>query len=161
MASSHRMSRRDFVKVVTASLGTLMGASVAVPAVDYLIDPALKASESDAWIPLGPLENYPIGEPTPFSFTTTKVNGWEKSVNSNGVFIVRKSETEVEVLSNVCTHLGCRVTWHPELQEYVCPCHNAHFDEDGNVDSGPAPRPLDNYEIKIEDGNLFIHFTEG
>ncbi len=161
MASSNRVSRRDFVKVTTAVLSTIMGAVVGLPVIGYLIDPALKAQKSDTWIPLGPLENYPIGKPTLFTFTRSKVNGWEKTVNSHGVFVLQKSENEVTVLSNVCTHLSCRVNWHEDVQEYICPCHDAQFDADGKVLGGPPPRPLDKYEIKVEDGNLFIHFVEG
>ena len=32
---------------------------------------------------------------------------------------------------------------------------------EGKVVSGPPPKPLDEYENKVEDGNLFIHFVEG
>jgi len=30
--------------------------------------------------------------------------------------------------SDICTHLGCRVNWHPEVQNYVSPCHDGHFE---------------------------------
>jgi Rieske Fe-S protein len=158
------MSRSDFVKVVTAFLGSIMGLVVGIPAIGYLISPARKASSSDDWIPLGPLESYPEGVPTLFNFTRTKVNGWERTVNSYGVFVIRKAGQEVTVLSNKCTHLSCRVNWIEEEQHFHCPCHDAQFGIDGEVLGGPPPRPLDQYageDIKIEEGNLFIHFTEG
>jgi menaquinol-cytochrome c reductase iron-sulfur subunit len=161
MASSHHISRRDFIKITTAVLGTIMGAVIGLPVIDYLIDPALKAQRTDAWIPLGKLESYTIGKPALFTFTRSTTNGWEKTVNSYGVFVVRKSDTEVVVLSNKCTHLSCRVNWKEDQQEYICPCHNAQFGMDGNILGGPPPRPLDRYEPKVEDGNLSIHFLEG
>jgi len=161
MSGSHNIDRRDFVKVVLAFLGTIMGAVIGLPAIGYLISPATKVQQKDAWIPLGPLENYPVGMPTLFSFTRTTVNGWEKTVNSFGAYVVRSSESALKVYSNMCTHLSCRVTWKEELQEYVCPCHDGHFDAEGRVTLGPPPKPLYEYETKIEDGNLFIHFTEG
>jgi Rieske Fe-S protein len=154
------MSRREFVTMVSAALGGVMGAVIGIPAIGYLLSPALKTQKSEAWIPLGKLENYPLYTPTLFTFTRTKVNGWEKTVNSYGVYILRTSESEVKVLSNLCTHLSCRVTWKEEANEYICPCHDGHFDIQGNVDSGPPPRPLDTYETKIEDGNLFLFFKE-
>jgi Rieske Fe-S protein len=46
------------------------------------------------------------------------------------------------------------------LQEYLCPCHDGHFAIDGAIISGPQPRPLEEYETKIEDGNLFIFLKE-
>jgi Rieske Fe-S protein len=41
-------------------------------------------------------------------------------------------------------------------EEFFCPCHNGVFDKDGNVVSGPPPRPLDRFEVKVEDDQLFI-----
>ena len=161
MASSNRISRRDFVKVVTAALSTIMGAALGLPIVSYLIDPALKTQSSEAWIPLGPLDSYPIGTPKAFSFTRSNINGWEKTVNSYGGFILRKSETALLALSNRCTHLSCSVNWDEANKSYACPCHDAHFGSEGEVIDGPPPHPLDRYETKIEEGNLFIFFQKG
>ena len=151
------LTRRDFIKVVAAGIGGLIAALVGIPSVAYLLSPATQArTEDDALIPLGPLENYPIAVPTRFDFTRTKVNGWERTATNYGLYVLRKSETEVRVFSDVCTHLGCRVTWHPEIKHYVSPCHDGHFDIAGNVVSGPPPRPLDEFVTKIEDGNLSV-----
>jgi len=155
------VNRRDFVKIVTTFLGTVMAAVIGLPGTAYLISPATRTQKEEAWISLGPLENYPLGTPAPFNFTRTKVNGWEKTIISYGGFVLRKDESQVKVFSNICTHLGCRVSWHPDLQEYVSPCHDGHFDIDGKVTKGPPPRPLDQYETKVENGNLFIHLLNG
>jgi Rieske Fe-S protein len=161
MAGSQHISRRDFIKLTTAAVGTFIGAAIGLPTIAYLIDPALKTSSADAWIPLGDLESYEIDKPTLFTFTRSKINGWEKTVNSYGVFILRKSQTEVVVLSNKCTHLSCRVNWNDTKQRYICPCHDAQFDAGGKVLAGPPPRPLDAYETKVENGALSIHILEG
>jgi Rieske Fe-S protein len=161
MAGSQHISRRDFITLTTAAVGTIIGAVIGLPAIAYLIDPALKTGSTEAWIPLGKLESYEIGKPTLSTFTRSKVNGWEKSVNSYGAFVLRKSQTEVVVFSNVCTHLSCRVNWQTDKQQYVCPCHDGRFGIDGQVLAGPPPRPLDVYEMKVEDGTLSIHFLEG
>ncbi len=158
MASSHRISRRDFVKVTSAALGSIMGVLMGIPVVGYLIDPALKAQSGEAWIPLGPLENFPIGSPKSFSFTRSNVNGWEKTVNSYGGFVLRKSETELIVLSNRCTHLSCSVNWNEAKGAYDCPCHDAQFGSEGEVLGGPPPHPLDRYEANIEEGTLMVRF---
>jgi menaquinol-cytochrome c reductase iron-sulfur subunit len=156
--ASNRISRRDFVKVTTAALGSIMTVAMGIPFISYLIDPALKTQSGEAWIPLGPLENFPVGTPKAFSFTRSHVNGWEKTVNSYGGFILRKSETELIALSNRCTHLSCSVNWNEEANEYICPCHDAHFGPEGEVHDGPPPTPLDRFETKEEDGNLYILF---
>jgi menaquinol-cytochrome c reductase iron-sulfur subunit len=156
MGNTPNISRRDFVTIVSAVLGTVMGAVIGIPAIGYLISPALKTEKSDTWIPVGNLENYPLGTPTLFTFTRTKVNGWEKTSTSYGVYVVRKTESQIEVLSNRCTHLSCRVTWKPEENAYICPCHDGRFDIDGNVTRQPPPRPLDQYENDA----LLIRFLE-
>jgi len=164
MAGSYHISRRDFIKLATVTVGGVIGAAVGFPGIVYLVDPALEAGGKDAWIPLGPLENFEIGKPTLVTFVRTKVNGWEKTSNSYGVFVIRKSEEEVLVLSNRCTHLSCRVNWKDDKQAFVCPCHDATFSPEGEVLGGPPPRPLDRYEgeaLKIEEGVVSILFTEG
>ena len=161
MAGSNHISRRDFITLTTAAVGTFIGAVIGLPAIAYLIEPALKADSTDAWIPLGKLDSYEIGKPSLSTFTRSKVNGWEKTVNSYGAFVLRKSQTEVVVYSNVCTHLSCHVNWQADKQQYVCPCHDGHFGIDGKVLAGPPPRPLDMYETKVENGALSIHFLEG
>jgi len=161
MGESYDLNRRQFVKVTVASIVTFITAAVGLPTLAYIIYPATQTQESDAWIPLGPLANYPVGQPTLFNFTRTKVNGWEKTVNSYGAYVVRYTETTQKVFSNTCTHLSCRVNWRDDETDFHCPCHDGVFNIDGKVVSGPPPRPLDEYENKVEDGNLFIHFVEG
>lgn len=160
MAESTDINRRGFVKMALASIGTIITAIISLPAIAYLISPATKAQAQDAWIPLGPLEKFPPGKPTLVNFTRTTVNGWDKTANSYGAFVMRYTSNDLKVYSNLCTHLSCRVNWKDDLQEYVCPCHDGHFDNQGKVLSGPPPRPLDEYETKVEDGILSIHFVE-
>jgi Rieske Fe-S protein len=159
MRRLRNLDRNGFVKLSLAFLGTVMGAVVGVPAIGYLLAPALKAQKSEAWISLGTLDLFPVGPSTLINFNRTIVNGWEKSVFSYGVYVVRRADKEVEVFSNKCTHLSCRVSWTGEV--YQCPCHDARFDPEGNVLHGPPPKPLNRYETKIENDTLMIHFLEG
>jgi menaquinol-cytochrome c reductase iron-sulfur subunit len=164
MAGSNSINRRDFIKLATAAVGTFIGAAVGLPAIAYLIDPALKAAKSDAWIPLGKVDTFEPGIPTPASFTRSKVNGWEKTVTSYGLYVIKKTATDFLVLSSKCTHLGCNVSWKDDRQEFVCPCHDAQFGPDGSVLGGPPPRPLDAFSgdrLKVVDGVLQFHFLEG
>ena len=152
----NQVSRRDFIKVTATIVGSFIGALIGIPSVAYLLSPALKPVKNDAVIALGPLEKYPIGVPTRFEFTQTKANGWERTAMNYGLYVVRKNESEVRVFSDICTHLACRVSWHPDFQHYISPCHNGHFDIMGKNISGPPPRPLDEFVTKIEEGNLFV-----
>jgi len=156
---SPHMSRREFTKVVSAFLGGIMGVTLGIPIIGYVIGPALKSQDTDEWIPVGPLENFPLNEPTLFTFNLTQVNGWERTTNSYGAYVLRTSDTNVEIRSNRCTHLSCRVAWDDAEQVYKCPCHNARFSIEGEVLYGPPPRPLDIYETKIEDGVVYLNPT--
>ncbi|MGW8144917.1 MAG: QcrA and Rieske domain-containing protein [Anaerolineales bacterium] len=162
MAETHEVQRRDFVNIVLAGLGSVIGIFIGIPAIGYLLSPAVKIQKQEAWIPLGPLDAYPIDEPTLFSYTRTKVNGWEKTVNSYGAYVWRygKGASEVRVFSNKCTHLSCRVSWTDEASLYVCPCHDAGFNKEGQVVAGPPPEPLHEFETKVEEGILSIKHLE-
>lgn len=155
--SSIHLARSEFVKIVGAFIGTVMGGILAFPMIDYLVSPALKAEERDEWVSLGPVDDYPINVPTFFSFTRSRVNGWEKTVNSHGMYVLRNNIGTVSVYSDICTHLACKIKWYESRREYICPYHDGHFDIEGNVTKGPPPRPLDKFHTKLEDGNLSIH----
>ena len=162
MADSHEVQRRDFVNIVLVGIGSVIGLIIGIPAVAYLLSPAVKVKEVEAWIPLGPLDVYPLDDPTLFSYTRTKINGWEKTVNSYGAYVWRYGEgtSEVKVYSNRCTHLSCRVTWTEETNIYFCPCHDGRFNKGGEVVAGPPPEPLFEFETKVEGGVLTIKHLE-
>ena len=165
MAGLHQISRRDFVKLSTITVGSLITAAVGLPSIGYLISPALKSGGKDAWVPIGTLKDIPVGQPFPFSFTRTQVNGWERTATSYGGFVLRKSDTKGDmlILSSRCTHLGCQVNWFADKKVFQCPCHDATFDINGQVIAGPPPRPLDKYtEFKVDEtGILLIHVQGG
>ena len=54
MAGSNQISRRDFIKLATVTVGTVIGVGLGVPMIDYLIDPALKAVRQHPGKHLGP-----------------------------------------------------------------------------------------------------------
>ena len=161
MARTPHLSRREFVTVTAGALGTIMVATIGIPAVGYALGPGLKVTKVEAWVPVGKVSDFPVDEPTLVNFTRTKVNGWEKTVNSYGVFVIKPSDGEIYALSSTCTHLSCRVKWVDTDQLYECPCHDAAFDINGAVIAGPPPRPLDAYENKVEEGILYVHYLEG
>ena len=152
----HDPSRRDFFKATTALIGGLISAAIGIPSIAFLLSPAARKAGESSWIDLGELEDYPVSVPTLLEFTRTQVNGWERTGMSYGVFVVRDPDATVRVFSNICTHLGCRVSWHSDLQHYVSPCHDGHFDILGKNISGPPPRPLDEFQTRVEEGELYI-----
>lgn len=59
-------------------------------------------------------------------------------------------------LDQACTHLGCRVPFCRSSQWFECPCHGSRFNAVGEVRTGPAPRGLDRYAVRVEDGRLVV-----
>jgi quinol---cytochrome c reductase iron-sulfur subunit, bacillus type len=158
------MNRRDFIKVTTGIVGGLIAATVGLPAIAYLLDPAFKTSAKAAWIPIGKVADMQIGKPYAFSFTRVQVNGWERTSTTHGGFVLLRSAdpNDILILNSRCTHLSCTVNWKDEAQAYVCPCHDAKFSKEGLVLGGPPPRPLDRYsEFHVTDaGELEIFYKE-
>jgi cytochrome b6-f complex iron-sulfur subunit len=72
-----------------------------------------------------------------------------------------KTGKGLKAISTICTHLGCKVHWEPNNNRFFCPCHNGVFDVNGNVVSGPPTRPLDSYEVVVdENDNVFVMVKE-
>ncbi len=67
-----------------------------------------------------------------------------------GPVILRKAGKEIRAYSGICTHLGCVVRWHTESNQFICPCHHGIYDIEGNVVSGPPPRPLNAFEVVVK-----------
>lgn len=70
------------------------------------------------------------------------------------IFLMKKSESEIEALQLKCTHRGHGVNM--EDTKLHCPLHGSEFDFDGNVIHGPAALPLKKYPATIENGNVVI-----
>ncbi len=161
-SSTIRLSRRQFSKWLVGGIGAFMSASVGIPIIGTLVSSAFQKSESNE-ITLGKLDEYPVGVPTVAQFTITKTDGWQRSIESRSVWVVRNSDTDVTVFNGHCTHLGCAFNWvdsGKNAEHFVCPCHNGIFTEDGQVTSGPPPRPLDTLPVQIKNEHVVIQYED-
>lgn len=69
--------------------------------------------------------------------------------NDTPAIIINRKGKGFVAFSRVCTHMGCLVGYNRIANELVCPCHAGVFNLEGNVLSGPAPRPLTRLPLKI------------
>lgn len=67
-----------------------------------------------------------------------------------GAFIV-KSGSNLEVLAQNCSHLGCSINFNQDAKTFDCPCHGSRFHLDGTVLHGPAQNPLSHLTWKQGD----------
>ena len=83
-----------------------------------------------------------------------------KDLSGREIVLVNTSDG-LKAMSTTCTHLGCKVYWEPEQTRFFCPCHDGYFDSNGQVVSGPPPRPLDSYEVEVdENDNVYVLVRE-
>jgi cytochrome b6-f complex iron-sulfur subunit len=73
----------------------------------------------------------------------------------HGVWIVR-ADNRIYALSTTCTHLGCTPNWLPTEEKFKCPCHGSGFSRSGVNFEGPAPRPLERFQITLDDAGTIV-----
>jgi len=76
MAEEKQIGRRRFLGLTTWAIGGVITAGLAIPAIAYIIGPALKREEAQDWIRLGPASKVEIGTPTLFKTNITQQTGW-------------------------------------------------------------------------------------
>jgi Rieske Fe-S protein len=154
--TDYLITRRGFVGGVVGLIGAMMTTVIGLPAIGYLVSPALKKETGEEWITLGPVSALEPQKPTPFTFSQTKEVGWRRARISQTVYAVAQDGANVTVFSDACTHLSCKVHWEEERNAFICPCHDGFFDVHGEVVSGPPPKPLYQFQAKVENDQLMI-----
>ena len=153
------INRRSFFGALLA-IGTAgMGAILAAPVLRYVLYPLYAKSSKAGWSEVGKLEYFPVGSsPVRKTITFTQLDGWREVVSAQSVYVNRLADDQFEVLSAICPHLGCSVSWQQSADDFLCPCHGSVFTADGKVVKGPAPRAMDALPTRIQDGKLQVHF---
>jgi len=60
--------------------------------------------------------------------------------------------------SSTCPHLGCKVIWQNQKNQYYCPCHNGVFNPNGKSIDGPPAKEgknLKKCKLEIKDGVIY------
>jgi Rieske Fe-S protein len=148
-------TRRSFYSAAIAGLGALMSAALALPAAAYLFVRPKSQKQAD-FVPAADLTQLTVGKPEEVVFRRTRQDGWRVLNEKSTAWVVRKDDQNVVAFAPQCTHLACAYHWDDKANNFFCPCHNSVFSVDGKVVSGPAPRPLDRFVTKIDQGKLLI-----
>ncbi len=137
------VSRRGFLQLTLGWLaGTFAGIASAAAGVRFLVPNVL----------FEPSLIFKAGKPDDYS------DGSVTFLENERVFLVRHGNT-YRCLSAVCTHLGCTVN--RTDHGYHCPCHGSVFNNQGKVESGPAPRPLPWFLVTLsKDNRLLVDKSE-
>ncbi len=148
-------SRRRILWMVTLGSGALIGTSLAVPAVGFLLWPLRRREEDEAWAPVGKLEDFELGQTRSVRYRDAQALPWAGFTAQGGAW-VRRERASFVALSGYCTHTGCPVRWVEGAQMFLCPCHAGAFNRDGAVVSGPPPAPLQRLLVRVVDGNVEV-----
>lgn len=137
------MNRRNFLGWGTAGIGALVsGVGVSFAAVVRYLVPDVFYE---------PPQSFKIGKPADFAYGAPTFLADEK------IYVFRDRDKGFAVASAVCTHLGCTVKHFDSDNRFHCPCHGSVFAADGKVIHGPAPKPLQWFEVTLaRDGQLRV-----
>jgi menaquinol-cytochrome c reductase iron-sulfur subunit len=148
-------TRRAFFLSAIYGLWGIISAALGVPAFLYLFLPPKPRKEA-AFVDVGDISGLRLGSPLEMVFRRNRVDGWKVISEKSTAWVVKLTQNEVVAFGPQCTHLGCAYHWDDSKAEFICPCHSSVFSKDGKVVSGPAPRPLDRYDLKIENHRLLL-----
>lgn len=147
------MTRRQFLNRMSIGLSALAGLVVATPILAYLLSPLIKPA-ANVWRDLGKVTDFKEGETTEVAIEDPSPLAWAGETAKTAVWVRRNAGNDFTVFAVNCTHLGCPVNWLPDAKLFLCPCHGSVFYSDGTVAGGPAPRPLFQYQWRVQNGTV-------
>ena len=98
------------------------------------------------------LEDGTYGQNLRPTFLDEKSDGFSESE-------IEEIQSNLNVLSSSCAHLGCPVRWltREGEGEFLCPCHGGIYNINGEYVAGPPPRDLYRYDFEVrDDGNIYV-----
>ena len=148
-------NRRDFMMKLSIGLGGLAAAAVSVPVIGALVAPLLD-DKPEVWRSVGAPDEFAVGTTKLVKFENADPKTWAGTTAKTGAWVRRETDDTFTVFSVNCTHLGCPVRWEADAALFMCPCHGGVYYKDGTVAAGPPPRPLQQYPIRVADGQVQI-----
>ncbi len=152
-ARSNGDSRRRFLSRLGTALGAVGAAIVAVPSITFLL--GLRKAPQE-WRAVGKVDDFQVGSTTEVSFLDSSSLPWAGVTAKTAAWLRRDGEGSFTAYAVNCTHLGCPVRWLPDADLFMCPCHGGVFYKNGQVASGPPPRPLSRYPVRVNSGRVEI-----
>ncbi|HEY7389444.1 MAG TPA: ubiquinol-cytochrome c reductase iron-sulfur subunit [Bryobacteraceae bacterium] len=145
--------RRRFLTRISIILGALGAAFAAIPSVAFLL--GLRKTPQ-IWRTVGKVDDFRIGSTVNVAFEDSSPLPWSGVTAQTAAWLRRISGEQFVAFSMNCTHLGCPVRWLADANLFMCPCHGGVFYADGQVASGPPPKPLNQYPVRVQRGEVQI-----
>ncbi len=153
------VSRRSFFGTLlfigTASMGTIL----AIPVLRYILYPLYSKAAGTEWSDVGQVSEFTASKvPIRKTINFKQRDGWREVDSSQSVYVTHAADGQLTVLSAICPHLGCSVSWQAGQDKFVCPCHGGEFNPAGLHILGPPPRAMDRLPTQVSNGVLQVHF---
>ena len=149
----HEGNRRKFLTRLSITLGSIGATLAAIPSVGFLL--GLRKTPQ-IWRTVGKVDDFKIGSTVNVAFEDSSPLPWSGVTAQTAAWLRRASDQQFVAFSMNCTHLGCPVRWLAEANLFMCPCHGGVFYADGQVASGPPPKPLNQYPVRVQNGAVQI-----
>ncbi|MGA9998425.1 MAG: Rieske (2Fe-2S) protein [Pyrinomonadaceae bacterium] len=147
--------RRDFLSFFPWTIFAAIAATMLTNAFRFLRPNAIAAS-SQKWTDVAPLAQLKGDKPVMHSIMTEQKAGWAATFEERLVYVLPQHGNQV--ISAVCPHEGCDVSWRDDTNQFICPCHDSFFNATGERISGPARRGLDPLPSRVENGTLQVQY---
>jgi len=133
-----------------------MVGNIVLPMIRFAVDPLLQPKQEGNFVKVIE-ESKVTNDPQQVEFKVHQVDGWYESDPNLQALISKDAEGKIYALSPVCKHLGCHIgVFNKEIPDrYLCPCHGAIYDRYGKSYK-VAPKPLDEYQVKIDNGWVYL-----
>ncbi|MFA6562508.1 MAG: Rieske (2Fe-2S) protein [Verrucomicrobiia bacterium] len=145
--STGGVSRQTFLRAAVGSAGVIYAAGLAYPVYRYVASPVEKAAKESAVteVTLKDAQKLAPGSALMFKF------------GSKPSMLIHHNDGTWTALTAVCTHLGCTVHYQEDKKRIHCACHGGVYDpKTGANVSGPPPKPLKRYEVKVTDAAVIV-----
>jgi Rieske Fe-S protein len=137
------LGRRNLLRWILGGGFTASLVSFLYPAIEFMNPPTVPEAATDEVV-AGKVEDL-----KPNSGKIVKFG-------NRPALLVRVSDTEWRAYSAVCTHLNCTVQYQDSTRQIWCACHNGSYDLNGKVASGPPPKPLEEFTVRIRGDEVVI-----
>jgi menaquinol-cytochrome c reductase iron-sulfur subunit len=151
------ITRRRILMAVSLGAGGLVGAAVTLPLIGFFLGPIYRKLPP-VWRDVGPLDKFKIGATVQVDLLTSGGLPWDGPAQRIGAWLRRNNEQNFTVYSSKCTHLGCPVRWIASAELFMCPCHGGVYFKDGDVAAGPPPEPLQQFPVRVQDGQVQVQW---
>jgi cytochrome b6-f complex iron-sulfur subunit len=138
-----QQTKRDFLKYILGGSLFVWVGTILYPVLSYLKPPSQAEVEVSS-VKAGKLSDIEKDSGTIIKF------------GNKPVILLRTANDELRAFSATCTHLDCTVQYRKDFGLIWCACHNGKYDVNGRNVSGPPPRPLDEYKVNVQGGEVFI-----